>query len=167
MIGFYITFKNMKHSFENETIKQKRNLQLEKISETPYLTIQLMQESLKILRESKESEKRRLEKENVIKLQKLQGIIYSYGSNEAIKILAELMQNSYNYQENKSNVNVLNYYIILISQLKLDITGEITAPINWIKIFLKDYYNDENKYMCEINDLIEELKLNKEFTINL
>ena len=91
---------------------------------------------------------------------------YSYGSEEAIKILA-LMQKE-NYAAAKDNVEqdiyrMIAIYCLAATQIKFDVTGIAVSPNFWFQLRLNDYSEHKEKYRIATNILIKELELNKKF----
>ena len=60
-------------------------------------------------------------------------------------------------------VFTLSCYSMLITQIKYDLIGEIISPLTYAKIKLTDFPRLENEFYIKINEIIDELNLNKEF----
>lgn len=92
--------------------------------------------------------------------------IYCYGSKDAINILKSLQQKLYAAEKDGKTVDTsdsLALYALLITQIKYDITTEIVSPESWFQIKITDYDKIQNATKTRINNLVEELGLNKGF----
>ena len=158
IIGFIISYWQNRKYMENEVLKNKRSLMLEK-------GIELINEA-KVFVDLNE-----MGKLNQKKLNDLVNDLYLYGSKDVITILSEFMQFNYLLQDKSNQDNIyklMAYCTLIVVQLKYDYFGEITNPMDTLKIRLNDLYIKEGLYdqmKVKINSIIEELNLRKEFKI--
>lgn len=158
IIGFIISYWQNRKYIENEVLKNKRFLMLEK-------GIELIGKAKVFIDYNKMGELSQDE------LNDLVNDIYLYGSKDVITILSEFMQYNYQIQVKRDQNNIckmMAYCTLLVVQLKYDYFGEITNPIDTLKIRLKDIYTKKDFYKdmkININSIVEELNLNKEFKI--
>lgn len=158
IIGFIISYWQNRKYIENEVLKNKRSLMLEK-------GIELIGKAKVFIDYNKMGEL------SQNKLNDLVNDIYLYGSKDVITILSEFMQYNYQIQVKRDQNNIckmMAYCTLLVVQLKYDYFGEITNPIDTLKIRLKDIYTKKDFYKdmkININSIVEELNLNKEFKI--
>lgn len=94
------------------------------------------------------------------KLRKLVQETLGYGSGRTVKLLTEMLQESYrsndtesenNESENNESINRSSATIMLllamvVSSLKEDFTGQKVDPLDVLKIKLTDYYNYEGLF---------------------
>jgi hypothetical protein len=160
IIGFTITIYINNRNVKDEVSKIKSNIALENITDVPFKLAEIM---TKI-----QGDGFQLEEYSEI-LSKIIG----YGSNEAVKVL-ETMQsflyrmNKGSKQENKeSKFDGIIYLSILISQIKYDLTSQITPPISWVKIRIKDFDVFEEFFIERINALIKEYDFNEKLIIGV
>lgn len=155
IIGFIISYWQNRKYMENEVLKNKRSLMLEK-------GIELINEA-KVFVDLNE-----MGKLNQKKLNDLVNDLYLYGSKDVITILSEFMQFNYLLQDRSNQDNIyklMAYCTLIVVQLKYDYFGEITNPMDTLKIRLNDLYIKEGLYdqmKVKINSIIEELNLRKE-----
>ena len=60
---------------------------------------------------------------------------------------------------------VTSLYILLVTQIKYDITGIVVCPELWFQTRLTDYATKRNEFKAINNRLVTELNLNKGFII--
>lgn len=150
IIGFIINYFVLNKSIKDQVSKKKTDISLEYLSKAPLLSLQLFEE----MRTKNESEMLK-------SFIELSNTVFAYGSENAIKILAELQQN--NYKGVKDNpYKIMAYYIILTCQIKSDLTEIKVNPEFWYKLKLKDYETnlDAKKGLIDAtNQVVEELEL--------
>lgn len=116
-------------------------------------------------REGVESDYRK----SVLEMMESQNTVYSYGSRKAISLLAEIQKIFYSYQGNltESNNNdiFVAYFILLATQIRYDVTGEVISPVYWYEINISDFSKHKEKYIRYNNQIVKELALNKELEI--
>lgn len=88
IFGFFITYFSMTKSFKNESKKQRASVALDNMSTMPLQILDLLDELLNM---SKTSDKKNI---NLIlsNFQKILNTIYSYGSENAIKIASTMQK---------------------------------------------------------------------------
>ena len=157
-VGFIITYLKTKNDFKNELVKFKLTMNAEVIKTLPYDICQLMNSI-----SSNPSEKQQVEKLSAI----LSNVI-SYGSIDAVNIASKMQEITY---ANGAGVNKkqvwlqLAAYSLLITQIKYDITSVVMSPESWFRIKVTDFSTARKEIQKAINELVEELHLNKEFEV--
>lgn len=165
ILGFIITIFTLKKNFQNELVKQKANVQLEKMSVMPYEILALMQDMI-----DAGKEKGKIITQNKLK-EKMNWIfssIYAYGSSKAIHILAAMQSENYQNStapEKADKYRTMAFYVLLTVQIRFDITGEIVSPEAWFKMKLTDYQANHEVFKAANNRLVDELDLNKQYKI--
>ena len=126
IIGFIVSYWQNRKYIANEVLKNKRSLMLEK-------GIELIDESKVFVDLNK------MEKLDSDKLSDLVNDLYLYGSKDVITILSEFMQFNYQLQDRSNQDNIyklMAYCTLIVVQLKYDYFGEITNPMDTLKIRL-------------------------------
>lgn len=162
--GFIITIATMKKSFKNELQKSRDSIALEKMTEMPFIVLELLD---KMIKHSGSTQNR-----GVDEYQKMMNTILSYGSEYAITIISEIQKESYSLK-NSSNTSgnpsdfhrLIALYILLATQIKYDVTGIAISPDLWFQTRITDYANSRDVFKAVNNKVVEELKLNKLFII--
>lgn len=94
------------------------------------------------------------------KLRKLVQETLGYGSGRTVKLLTEMLQESYrsndtesentesenNESINRSSATIMLLLAMVVSSLKEDFTGQKVDPLDVLKIKLTDYYNYEGLF---------------------
>lgn len=150
VIGFIVTYFLNKRNFKEEIAKQQENIRLDRIADLPYKIQMLMQSILDkgnadILSEFKE----------------LMSSVFAYGSEDAIKLIANMQELNYAYADNpgRAGNKVMAYYILLLCQIKYDLTGTEINPEFWYRMRLTDYAKLKTS-LCETNnEIVKSLKL--------
>ncbi len=171
IIGFIMSTRYLKKSFQNELKRQRDNITLEKMSAMPYDVLSLLDDSLALPARgsNKSSDKQKKQEDNLKGYLKVMNTIYSYGSPDAIKIAAFMQQETYKteyHNQELDHYKVCTLFILLATQIKYDVTGIAVSPELWFKMKFKDYIKNKNRYKNANNQLIEELHLKSEFKIN-
>lgn len=180
IIGFIVTYYAMRRNVREEIKKQKNNIALEKMATVPFDIMQLyahmiapvtIENTIKVLgltdREAKEyRNKAEREKNNsLIEMKELFNTIYSYGSEDAIRILATMQKHNYANMIEKVDAEAKNllvaYYVLLATQIKYDVTGEVINPLSWYEINITDFEIHREKYKKYNNSVVNKLRLNK------
>ncbi|MGT2547138.1 hypothetical protein ACQCTK_00150 [Streptococcus milleri] len=166
VIGFWITNTSLKKSFRNELQKNRDNVFLGYMSAIPLDILELLDEMMEI--DNSALKNKRQKEQNLKSFKKIINTTYSYGSEEAIKLLA-LMQKE-NYAAAKDNVEqdiyrMIAIYCLAATQIKFDVTGIAVSPNFWFQMRLNDYSEHQEKYRIATNILIKELELNKKFKL--
>lgn len=161
ILGFLISFKTLKSSFQAEITKQKNVLQMDKMADIPFAVFDLMDYILG--KQGKPTQKEQLER-----FAKIMNITYAYGSLEAVKIIAALQSN--NYKLSKGDDEELRWktfalYILLASQVKYDLTNVIISPHYWFRMKINDYTQTKETIKTACNSAIKELDLSRQFII--
>lgn len=165
VIGFIVTNASMKKSFKNELKRQRDNIALEKMSTMPYQVLLLMDEMIEAGRVQNEIQKIKNIEENTKHLKELMNTIYSYGSEQAIKIVSLMQKENYTFNGNIDKYRMLSEYVLLATQIKYDVTEISVSPELWFQMRLTDYASNKIQFKQANNKLIDELNLRKEFQI--
>lgn len=99
------------------------------------------------------------------KVNSLWSEIFAYGSADAIKILSHMQHENYdrNIDEKVKEYRSIGYYVLLVTQIKYDVTGINVSPETWYELKINDYSTRKNEIMKVNNTLVEELELNKKY----
>lgn len=157
IIGFIATNLSMRKSFKNELIQQRDNLALEKMATMPFRVLDLMDRMIKSSRNGWNQNK---ELEN---FQNIMNEIYSYGSVEAISLMALMQKENYAAGGNPDKMNkfrAMSSYVLLATQIKFDVTGTYVNPELWFRMRLTDFAENRENIKKENNKLVDELNLN-------
>lgn len=188
IIGFIVTYMSMKRNFKNELSKQKSGVALDKMSTVPYETLNLydsimepikIKKQIEILQKSstkndlievKALEQKIKESENALpdKMSELLNKIYSYGSENAIRIVSQMQHENYlicEHIERSEKYRNMAFYILLATQVKYDVTGVAISPRLWYQMRLTDFDVVEKAIKEANNKLVLELNLNAKFKI--
>lgn len=157
IIGFILTNRSMKKSFKNELLKEKTTVHIEKMSEMPLHILELMEKMI-----NNPSNQDVLED-----FKKILNTVCAYGSIQAIKIVATMQSENYQYANTDqfNTYRALSFYALLITQIKYDVTGIINSPDMWYTMKLKDYIKMKEEIQKENNKIVRDLHLNKGFLI--
>lgn len=163
ILGFFITYFSMTKSFKNESKKQRASVALDNMSTMPLQILDLLDELLNM---SKTSNKKN---NNLIlsNFQKILNTIYSYGSEDAIKIASTMQKENYAVNSiNKPNSSrLIALYVLLATQIKYDVTEIAICPQLWYEMRLTDYSKTKHNIIRSNNQIVSELKLKEEFKI--
>jgi hypothetical protein len=156
IIGLIVTYHMMKLQFVNQSKNAKEQEVLEKMSDIPYEILDLMTE----MQQPGFKANNRFER----KLSDLWSKIYAYGSQETIRILSKMQSESYQADKEVSNNSEekyrrVAYYVLLVAQIKYDVTGILISPETWYEFKIKDYQEHREEIIKNTNDLIKELGL--------
>ena len=150
IIGFIINIVLTRSDLKKQLSKKKSEITLEKLSEVPL-------EILDLLNSIFEKKKDILDK-----FKKLTSKIFAYGSEDAIKILATMQQYLYNkdkYDEDDDKYLIICYNILLLCQVRYDLTGIKISPEYWYKMRLTDYNVMSQNLIKSTNTIVEFLNL--------
>ncbi len=163
IVGFRITIFTLKKNFQNELVKQKANIQLDKMSIMPYEVLALMQDMIDVGKKQGSTETQQKLKG---KMDWIFSSIYAYGSSKAIHILAAMQSENYQNSvmpEKADKFRIMAFYVLLTAQIRFDITGEIVSPEEWFKMKLTDFQANRGMIKAANNRLVEELNLCKQY----
>lgn len=155
IIGFVVTYFLTTSSVRKEIENKKTNIHLNELSKVPLEILQLLDFILN----------NQSDKTLISRVQDLMAKIFAYGTKDAISIISAMQEYNYEMADNMSNGSnhkAIAYYIILVCQVKYDLTGIEINPEKWYKMRLTDYKKMKNKLTESTNDIVEELEL-KEF----
>lgn len=156
IIGFIINYFALNKTIKDQISKKKTDISLEYLSDVPLLSLKIFD----LIRDQKYDEMFKVFNE-------LANKIFSYGSNDAIKVLAELQQLNYkigNKLELNNPYEIIPYYTLLTCQVKFDLTGIKVNPEYWYKLRLKDYETNlivKKQLINATNKVVKNLKLRK------
>ena len=168
IIGFIITNISLKKSLKNEMRKSRDNVALEKMSSMPYEILDFWDEMMEVDKITNKNQKSSKQKENLIKFKKIMNVTYSYGSESAIKIVALMQKENYaaaNQEIEQSVYRMASTLVLLITQIKYDVTEIVVSPSLWFQMRMNDYSEKEKLYKYANNRLVSELGLNEGFKI--
>lgn len=146
IIGFIVTNLSMRKNFKNELIQQRDSLALD-----------LMDRMTKAKKNGWD------EKNELKNFQDIMNEIYSYGSVEAISLVALMQKENYAANGNPDKMNyfrVMSSYVLLATQIKFDVTGTYVNPELWFRMRLTDFAENRENIKKENNKLVDELNLN-------
>lgn len=152
ILGFVVTYFLSKRDFREEINKQKVNIHLDKIAELPYEIQELMDSIL-----DKKNDKTLL-----TKFKNLMTSIFAYGSKDAIVLVTNMQELNYLVASNpeKADKNmVMAYYILLLCQVKYDLTGIEINPEFWYRMRLTDYTTMKQALCTANNEIVQRLEL--------
>ena len=90
--------------------------------------------------------------------------VYAYGSDKAISILASMQKLNYSTigveTDLTTKYRIIAHYVLLATQIKYDITGEVINPQMWYEINITDFETMRKVIIAENNKIVKELKLN-------
>lgn len=162
IIGFLLTIFTLKKEFQNELVKQKANVQLEKMSTMPYEILELMQNMI----DSGKNPSRALQEKLKAKMDRVFSTIYAYGTATSIHILAAMQSENYQNISASQEVNryrMMAFYVLLTVQIRTDITGEVVSPEEWFKMKITDFQDNRDLFRATNNELVNELNLNRQY----
>lgn len=152
--GFIVTYFLNKRNFKEEINKQKVNINLDKIADLPYKIQNLMDTMLD----------KKNDRAMVSAFKDLVSLIFAYGSKEAIKIVTSMQEMNYLVAANPESVDkntVMVYYILLLCQVKYDLTGIEINPEYWYRMRLTDYTKMKDFLDQENNKIVKRLVLHE------
>jgi len=155
IIGFIISYFANKRSFAEEAKKQKRDIQLEKMSELPYQILDLLDK----IRNNNPKDKF-----IITEYQKILTIVLAYGLNDAIRLAARLQEINSSVQNGEQLDIPKNIicYLLLLCQIKYDLTGTKVSPECWYQTKMSaEYAQAKEKYSKYNNEIVAELNLEK------
>lgn len=161
IIGFIVTNLSMRKSFKNELIKQRDSIALEQMATMPYEVLDMMDRMIK----AKNEHMKNLELE---KFKQMMNGIYSYGSENAITLVALMQEEIYTAKGDEYKLDkyrLMSFYVLLATQIKYDVTGICVNPELWFKMKLTDYENDRENIKRSNNKIVDELNLNSKMKI--
>lgn len=189
IIGFIVTNFSMRRSFRNELAMQRDNTALEKMAPIPYETLDFFDLTIQFgkmdnelqkykkanLTKQELTEKRKLEEQKkefetmyLSKMNYLYNTIYAYGSSKAIEIVSKMQGMNYllvNSSDKSDKMQILACMILLATQVKKDVTAIVVSPQLWLRMRLTDYNTTHDKIDFAINNIVNELDLDRRFLI--
>lgn len=157
LIGFAVTIYTFKRSLKNELIKTQNSITLDQVRDLPY---EVLDNFDKLNDDSYNEEQRLKDFSSVMKK------IYAYGSKDSICIISKMQEENYQQLCIESNkLRPMCFYILLVTQIKFDVTGDAVSPELWYKMKINDYHKNKTKIKIANNEIVSELHLNKNFKI--
>lgn len=132
IIGFVVTYFLNKRNSKFEIDREKININLDKIADLPYKIQELMNTILNQGANAK----------TISDFKELMSLIFAYGSKEAIMLMTNMQQLNYriaDYSADADNMELIPYYILLLCQIKYNLTGIKINPEYWFRMRLSDY----------------------------
>ena len=136
IIGFVVTYFLNKRNSKFEIDREKININLDKIADLPYKIQELMNTILNQGANAK----------TISDFKELMSLIFAYGSKEAIMLMTNMQQLNYriaDYSADADNMELIPYYILLLCQMKYNLTGIKINPEYWFRMRLSDYSSME------------------------
>ena len=96
------------------------------------------------------------------KIQELMTLVFAYGSQEAIVLIANMQELNYSLANNPDSTyenKVIAYYILLLCQVKYDLTGIEINPEFWYLMRMKDYATTKHSFAKNSNEIVKKLGL--------
>ena len=90
--------------------------------------------------------------------------ILAYGSNDALQLFIEFEKGISNSDKNQIDINVYYLLPLLLSQVKMDVTGEVVDPMNFLNSLMPQFKEHNTRAKEYINELIIDLNLDKELS---
>lgn len=147
--GFILTYFLNKRNFIEEVKKQKVNINTNKFIDAPYK----IQEIFDSLLQNKD------EDVAITEYKTLMRDIFAYGSKDAIKIASQMQQTTYLGKDNVDKNKLIAYYILLLCQVKYDLTEIKINPQYWYRLRLNDYCDKQTTLDSLTNKIVKDLSL--------
>ena len=160
IIGFFINYRLIKKEKLMDTYVQKNKEQLKKLIEIPK-EILLYINCYMLLLENREIDKERFEKAK----ESILDSILCYGSEEAVKILVYFQKRLYQGIDDQFSVNsvqIIAPLVLLLMQVKYDITDVKTSPKVWYVNFTSEKMLETGFYkksVKEVNRIVDTIGL--------
>lgn len=167
IVGFIITYASMKKSFRNELKKQRDSVALEKMSIMPFEVLTLMDEMINSNKITDDKHKNGFN-DTMKHFNEMMNTIYSYGSEEAIRIVSTMQKENYAANGDTSKLDtyrLISLYVLLATQIKYDVTEIAVCPQLWYEMRITDFTSRRSELKKANNQLIKELRLNDQFKI--
>lgn len=151
IIGFIVTYFLNQRNLKEEINKQKSNIYLAKIADMPFEIITLIDHILDMK-----------DFDVVPTFKEIISSVFAYGSKEAILIMANMQELAYSVSPDSNKTDryrQIAYYILLVCQIKYDLTGIKINPEYWYRIRIKDYIAMKSHLHVINNDIVENLNL--------
>lgn len=158
IIGFVVTYFLNRRNFREEVKKQKVNLNLEKMAELPFKIQALMETIL----DKQKSKKADADRELLASFKELMTLLFAYGSKDAIVLVTNMQEMNYSLSANPDGVDkneLIAYYILLLCQVKYDLTEIEINPQFWYRMRLTDYAKMKQNLDAATNRIIKRLEL--------
>lgn len=157
LIGFAVTIYTFKRSLKNELIKTQNSITLDQVRDLPYEIL----DNFDKLNDDSYNEEQQLKDFSAVMKK-----IYTYGSKDSICIISKMQEENYQQLYIESNkLRPMCFYILLVTQIKFDVTGDAVSPELWYKMKINDYHKNKTKIKIANNEIVNELHLNKKFKI--
>lgn len=167
IVGFIITYASMKKSFTNELKKQRDSVALEKMATMPFDVLTLLDEIINSAKTNTNGVNCSMNT-TLNQFTEIMNKIYSYGSQDAITIVATIQKENYATRENTNQFDqyrMISLFILLANQIKYDVTEIAVCPKLWFEMRMTDYTTNKAQFINANNIIVQELKLNKKFLI--
>lgn len=150
LFGFALTYNLNRRNVKEEINKLKTNFLLDKVSDLPYEIQQLLDGAIEG------------RKDIVAEFKKLIKKIFAYGSKEAIALTTNMQELNYRLakEPNSAEKNtVIAYYILLLCQVKYDLTGTKISPQYWYRLRFVEYGKIKMGFDEANNKIVKQLGL--------
>lgn len=157
LIGFVVTIYTFKRSLKNELIKTQNSITLDQVRDLPYEIL----DNFDKLNDNFYNEEQQLKDFSAVMKK-----IYAYGSKDSICIISKMQEENNQQLYIESNkLRPMCFYILLVTQIKFDVTGDAVSPELWYKMKINDYHKNKTNIKVANNEIVNELHLNKNFKI--
>lgn len=147
IVGFVVNYFMTRKTFNDEVNKNKIAVATENIKDLPIEIIEMLDPK----------------KMTADKIKSIQTKIFTYGSKDANKIFVTFQRKNYETESSIPPEESFALFGLLITQIKYDLTSEVLSPETWFQISVTDYEKMTKGVKDNINRLVYELKLNKDF----
>jgi len=162
VIGLVIANRATKKQIVAETEKLKQQVVLDKMEDVPY-------DLLILFNEMKNGPSKGVSDRYESTMTK----IFTYGSPSAVSLASNMQQKNYTSnnsqkpQVEEEKFITLVYLVLLVVQIKYDLTGVITSPIEWFKLKLTDFSKEsfEDTIKQQVNEVVRIHGLDKRFKV--
>lgn len=154
IIGFIINILITKSTLKSQIKTNKNNVHLDKLQDVPARLVDFYKQMLNNKNDPQKNKVLFKEFDNLLTE------IFAYGSEEAIRILSYLQQETYKANKNNQlNVQILYTYALLACQIKYDLTEIKVSPDSFYKISINDYNEQKEGFKKINNQIVEKLNL--------
>lgn len=130
-VGFYVTYRLNKRNYIQECEKIRLLTHLKKIEELPG-RIERIVYMIQIMFVNSASEES-IDKKYKDEMEDIENIVFAYGTPESVKIMTHYKRQFRETLENKGGIPIelMTTLLLLMSQIKYDLTGIQTSPAIW------------------------------------
>ena len=172
MITIFVSISQFSKSIDHSIMEAEQQKALEQTSQLPLYVSQFCTASSNVAagiylgqntldNELQTEFEQSKEKQDELQV-KIKEQIIAYGSNDAIKVFVKFE----NLTRNQGSTNIEAYYLLplLMAQVKVDVTGEVTNPITLFHLLMPQFKSHDERAVKYINDTVKDLKLDSRLT---